>query len=587
MSGGSALAGFMRRSMQLSGGSQMAVPVLWLDDRYKLCLRMGCISTATLRKWESAHQDLTRTARACSTSVSASTAVSATTAGAATAEASDSSATAISAATATVTVTATATATTTETVAVAEGTGVAVIPPTAGSSAGAAAPTDTFRLVARGKGRQVTVEAGVEAAVSAVLHAAQQLAALSEQQLLTVTQGARLAAQEVHNMVQQDLQQNAFTVLTCAAVRVDSTMGPQPQTLAARSERSSTCAGGAVLDIMAAAGEVGGTWVLLCSAPPAGCSLSATVAAAVHGLSAASSSSSTAFVADHTGKRLLVAAFCAAAVHERADSFLSLPTDRSASITFSESAPPRSRSAVLPLALDAMVLSSPRSESPLCRLSALRRLQQHCSCPRPMEALRRAHNATASGAATLLLVGAEELNTVVQATAGDEQMAQLLQYLAVQSMPLSVQHRHGNTQLHDAKHVSLRVVPDGAALIGLQRRRGAVNADGSVMTMAAGKAVTAAAYTTVDRSQRSRAVVKARRVAARQEREHARLKYAPLANLRSCTPQLLGQQLQYLQMAEAFAYEELTQNAADTAAADSEQHAAAAAAAAADVDEGE
>jgi len=204
-----------------------------------------------------------------------------------------------------------------------------------------------------------------------------------------------------------------------------------------------------------------------------------------------------------------------------------------------------------------------------------------------MEALRRAHNATASGAATLLLVGAEELNTVVQATAGDEQMAQLLQYLAVQSMPLSVQHRHGNTQLHDAKHVSLRVVPDGAALIGLQRRRGAVNADGSVMTMAAGKAVTAAAYTTVDRSQRSRAVVKARRVAARQEREHARLKYAPLANLRSCTPQLLGQQLQYLQMAEAFAYEELTQNAADTAAADSEQHAAAAAAAAADVDEGE
>lgn len=240
---------------------------------------------------------------------------------------------------------------------------------------------------------------------------------------------------------------------------------------------------------------------------------------------------------------------------------------------------------MLPLALDAMVLSSTLSESPLCRLSALRHLQQHHACSRPMEALRRAHTATASGAATLLLVGAEELSTVVQATAGDEQTAKLLQYLAVQSMPLSVQHRHGSTQLHDAKHVSLRVVEDGAALIGLQRRRGAVSVDGSVMKMAAGKAVTA--YKTVDRSKRSRTVVKARRVAARQEREHARHKYAPLANLRSCTPQLPGQQLQYLQMAEAFAHEELTQNAADTAAADCEQHAAAAAVAAAEVDDGE
>jgi len=220
---------------------------------------------------------------------------------------------------------------------------------------------------------------------------------------------------------------------------------------------------------------------------------------------------------------------------------------------------------VLPLALDALVLASPPSESPLCRLSALRRLQQG-SCPRPMESLRRRHNATASGVATLLLVGEEELSTVVEAAAGDEHMRELLQHLAAQSMPLSVQHRHGNKQLHDAKHVSLRVVPQGAALIGLQRRRGAVHADSSVMIMAASNAVSTASFTEVDRSQRSRAVVKARRAAAKQQRMQTILSYAPLANLRSCTAPVLAQQLHYMQMADAFAYEELRHDAADSAA---------------------
>lgn len=111
MSGGTALAGFIRWSMQLSGGSQMAVPVLWLNDRYKLCLRMGCISNATLCKWESAHQDLTCTAKARSTAVSAATAGSA------------SAAAAISAAAVTATAISAAATTTTGTVAVAEGTG--------------------------------------------------------------------------------------------------------------------------------------------------------------------------------------------------------------------------------------------------------------------------------------------------------------------------------------------------------------------------------------------------------------------------------------------------------------------------------
>lgn len=540
-SAASALAGFMRQSLQLSGGSNMAVAVLWLDDRYKLCLRMGSIRTATLRQWESAHKQLTRRARTDNTSTrlsgaqptDASAKADASTRGAAPA------------------------GTSTET--------------TPGSGAGAAARADTFQLVARVKGRQVTVDPGVEAAAAAVVHAAQQVAALTQEQILIVSKGARIAAQEVHDMVQQDLKQNAFAVMTCAAVRVDSPGSAEPETLAARSERSSTHAGGAVLELMAAAGEVGGSWVLVCSAPPAMCTCSGTaVAAVVHGISGAASSSSTAFAADHTGRRLQVAVFCAAAVHEQADSFLQLPVECSASITFNETAPPRSRSAVLALSLDTLVLASGPDESPLCRLSAQRRLQQLGSCPRPMEAVRRATTAAAAEVATLLLVGPEELSAVVQPDAGDEETAALMQRLAEQSMPLSVQDRRGNTQLHDAKHISMRVVPDGAALIGLQRRRGAVSKDGKVMTLTANQAVTASAFTEVDRSQRSRAHVKARRAAAKQQRNQKRLGYTPLANLRDCTAPALAQQLHYLQMAEAFAYEELRQDqqcATSTAAA--------------------
>ena len=530
-SAASALAGFMRQSLQLSGGSNMAVAVLRLDERYKLCLRMGSISTATLRQWESAHQQLTRRARTGNTSTKMSGA-----------EATDASAKADAS-----TSGAAPAGTSTET--------------TPGSGAGAAARADTFQLVARVKGRQVTVDPGVRAAAAAVVHAAQQVAALTQEQILIVTKGARIAAQEVHDMVQQDLKQNAFAVMTCAAVRVDGPVSAEPQTLAARSERSSTHAGGAVLELMAAAGEVGGSWVLVCSAPPAMCTWSGTaVAAVVHGISGAASSSTTAFAADHTGRRLQVAAFCAAAEHEKPDSFLQLPVECSASITFTETAPPRSRSAVLLLSLDTLVLASQPEESPLCRLSAQRRLQQLRSCPRPMEALRRAQNAAAAKVSTLLLMGAEELSTVVQASAGDEEMAALMQRLAEQSMPLSVQNRRGNKQLHDAKHISLRVVPDGAALMGLQRRRGAVSSDGGVVTLTANQTVTTAAFTEVDRSQRSRAALKARRAGAKQQRSRTRLGYTPLANLRNCTAPALAQQLHYLQMAEAFAYEELRQD---------------------------
>ena len=529
----------------------MAVMVVGLDAKFQLTMRMGSISTATLHKWETAHRQLTRTAgtrRATATRASGP-AVNVTSASAAiTADAG---------------------------------------PSTLGPAAAAATDSESFHLVAREKGRAVSVEHGVEAAVAAIVHAAQQLRVTSPagqhgalalpagQQMLAVTQGARIAATEVHNMVREDLKQNAFAVLTCAAVRVDRDMGAQPQTLAARSERSATCAGGAVLDLMAAAGEAGGTWVLVCSAQPASWSSSPTVPAVVHGLSAAAaavenSTYSTAFMADHTGSRLQVAAFCAAAVHERPDPFLFLPADGSARITFVEVAPPRCRRTVLPLALDALVLASPPGESPLCRLSAQRRLRQHRACPRPMEALRRAQNASASEVATLLLVGVEELQIVVGAADGDEHMRGLLQHWAAQSMPLSVQHRHGNNQRHDAKHVSLRLVRDGVALAGMQRRRdGARDAESDPVVMLGENGdVIAAAVTGVDRSTRPRAEIKGRRLAALQRAKRGRYGYTPLANIGSAAAQTLAGQMRYAQMAEAFAYEELRQAGAesDTAA---------------------
>jgi len=212
------------------------------------------------------------------------------------------------------------------------------------------------------------------------------------------------------------------------------------------------------------------------------------------------------------------------------------------------------------LSLDAMVLSSPPGESPICRLSAQRRLAQG-ACPRPMEAQRRARNVAGTGLATLLLLGEPELERVVDAGHNEPAHALLLR-LAAASMPLSVMPRRGAPQLHDAKYVSVRLAPNGIAHIGLQRRRaGAASTDAVPMLAVDGRTVRVAPFMHLDRSDRSRAGVRARGAAARAARGQAERGYMPLAHLRGVTAQVLAPQRRYVQMAEAFAYEAALQGA--------------------------